>query len=183
MLKRALDAIPLVAAVAIVGVGLYVLLDKGAAIVKTPLEPAKQAATPPQPPLTYQQPSPQRSQVLQGRSSGSEIYRCKQGGSVVYSDTPCDGGRPVDIQVTQGFESQRYPRRAAASEAVINGAAPSREPAVTPPSASNAQVCESIIKAIEGIDAAARAGGTIPYMEDLKERRRKLVEKRQELRC
>ena len=44
-------------------------------------------------------------------------------------------------------------------------------------------LCAQIDRSIESIDAAARKGGTIQYMEDLKERRRKLVEKRQELRC
>ncbi|HET9025588.1 MAG TPA: hypothetical protein VFN64_13515 [Burkholderiaceae bacterium] len=44
-------------------------------------------------------------------------------------------------------------------------------------------LCAQFSRAIESIDAAARKGGTVRYMEDLKERRRKLVEHRQELRC
>jgi len=56
-------------------------------------------------------------------------------------------------------------------------------PAAQRPEETDAARCEQIRRAIEGLDAAARSGGSIQYIEDLKERRRKLVEKRQELRC
>lgn len=177
MNQRLSYALSVVAAVAIGGGGLYVLLDKAAPIVEQRPQPASRIAAPPPP--TYE-PSP----VPQDRPSGSAIYRCDRGGSVVYSDTPCQGGRVVDVHVTQGFEPQRAPQSSTRSQTSQQAPAPPRTPAIAQANGSAEEaLCAQIDRAIESIDAAARRGGTIQYMEDLKERRRKLVEKRQELRC
>jgi hypothetical protein len=43
--------------------------------------------------------------------------------------------------------------------------------------------CTLIESQISQVDAAARVGGPILHMEDLKERRRKLVDRKYDLRC
>ena len=180
-MNRLLDSLPLVAAVAIVGSGFYLLLQKAAPIVDERPTPPQQAARP----TPHMQPYQPSSSIRQERPSETgAIYRCNSGGAVVYSDKSCEGGRTVNVQVTQGFESQRYPQRQSSSPVVYEPSPASRASAVAQKEEpSNAALCEQITKAIESIDAAARVGGTIEYMEDLKERRRKLVEKRQALRC
>ena len=171
------QSVSIIAAVGIVGGGFYLLLDKAAPIVAVHPERPKQTAAPSSKPPAF---DPQS--VPAEERSGSAIYRCNQGGSVVYSDTPCQGGRVVDVQVTQGFEPQRASPVSARSQAV-EPATP-RTPAIAQANGSAEEVlCAQIDRAIEAIDAAARRGGTIQYMEDLNERRRKLVEKRQEYRC
>ena len=88
------------------------------------------------------------------------------------------------MQVTQGFEPQRATQASVRSQAVEHAPAAPRPPAIAQANGSVEEaLCAQIDRAIERIDAAARKGGTIQYMEDLKERRRQLVRKRQELRC
>lgn len=159
----------LLAATGIVGGGILVLLDKAAPIVQT--TPAPVAA---QAPVVI---APQAPTV----PSDPAVYRCKVGGSVLYSDAPCKGGTVVDIQPTRGYEA---PRRSLRSASVVISEAPAQGAAVTTSTnVSNESACRLLDQEIAAIDAAARVGGTIPYMEDLKERRRKLVSRKYELRC
>jgi len=176
MSEKWLQFLSLVAAIVIVGGGIYVLLDKAAPLIAVGPEPLRPSVAPSLTPPPYVQPESPAEQ-----RNGAAIYRCDRGGSVTYSDASCEGGRVVDIQVTRGFQAERYrpATQVASAEAPI---AADRSPAQAEKE-KNRALCEQITKAIESIDAAARAGGSIQYMEELKERRRKLVEKRQELRC
>lgn len=177
MSEKWLQPLSLAAAIVIVGGGLYVLLDKAAPLVTVAPEPLRKSVAPSVTPPPYVQPqSPSQQQ------NEAAIYRCDRRGSVTYSDAPCEGGRVVDIRVTQGFQAERYRPATRLASAEVPASTADRS-AAQPETAKNTAVCEQINEAIEAIDAAARAGGSIQYMEELKERRRKLVEKRQELRC
>ena len=50
-------------------------------------------------------------------------------------------------------------------------------------SKAKATECRHLDARITNNDAVALAGGTVPYMDNLRERRRKLVDRRYELRC
>ena len=173
-----LHALYLLVAVGIVGGGLYLLLDKAAPIVAVQPAMPEQSAAPASAPRPYEP-----SSAPAEPRSGSAIYRCDQGGSAVYSDNPCTGGRVVDVQVTQGFQAEQY-RLPASMPRQAPVAATPRTPAIAQANGTvEERLCAEIDRAIEAVEAAARRGGSIQYMEDLKERRRRLVEQRQQLRC
>jgi hypothetical protein len=156
----------------IVGGSIYAVLRHAAPMIETAPPPAPVAPTAP----TANEPS-----VTASPPSAGAIYRCNEGGSVVYSDASCKGGRVVEVQHTQGWEAPR-PSVRPQSVAIAEARTVSPDVASTSEKSREAE-CGLIESQIAQIDAAARVGGTIPYMEDLKERRRKLVDRKFELRC
>jgi len=168
----------LTAATLIVGGGLYALLKHGAGIVAVAPAPASQ----PLPAVVAPRASTVRApQVTIAPPPGGAIYRCQIDGSVVYQSEPCKGGRVVEVQHTQGWEA---PRLSVQRQAVQVAEARTHTPAMTSsPDVARAAECALLDQQIAQIDALARAGGTIPYMENLKERRRKLVDRKYEMRC
>src|SRR5688572_29402534 len=113
----------------------------------------------------------------------SGIYRWAEGKTVVYGDRPCPNGREVDVRVTSGFNAPPVPaaRRQVSAE---NGPAlvpiPDASAVEQPPSKA---ACTALEEAIARIDAAARAGGSVVYQDQLREQRHKLVDEKYRLRC
>jgi hypothetical protein len=179
MNDRVVFVASLLAAIGIVGGGIIAVLDHAAPIVRTSPQPSAVAA--PQTPVVPAAPVVIGPSADPATPSGPAVYRCKVDGAVLYSDAPCKGGRVIEVKHTRGWEAPRYSLRNAP---MVVSEAPVQAIVVTPPaSASNESVCRLIDQDIAAIDAAARAGGTIPYMEELKERRRKLVDRKYELGC
>jgi hypothetical protein len=107
------------------------------------------------------------------------IYRCDDGGKVTYSDQPCQGGRVVDLLVTEGYQAPRAPGEA--PPAFRPAPPPARERAAPPPPGNSAVECSMIGQAITSLDDAVRRGGPSVHKDDLRQRRRTLVERRQAL--
>lgn len=172
METRVASLASLVAAVAIAGTGIYLVLKQAAPIVETKGE----LHTTPGNPSTSAAAPPSASAAKPGA-----IYKCENGRTVIYSDTPCVGGKAVDIQPTRGYEAPRQtasrPVRATAS------ASPMATFTTEPSDGTQRSECKLVEDAIAAVDAEARQGGPVPRMEELKERRRKLVDRRYELGC
>lgn len=169
MSDRRTLAASLAAAVVIVGGGIYAVLKQASPIVGTTPSPAVAAPGAVTPP------------AARATSTGPAIYRCKVRGSITYSDTPCEGAKVVDVQPTRGFE---MPKGSSQRAPVAVAKAPSATPTVASSSdASSSTECRYLDEQIANIDAAARAGGTAPYMDELRDRRRKLVDRKYELHC
>ena len=166
-------ALSLLAAAAITGGGLYFVLRQGSAIVEAyPLQKSS-VVTPP-----IEAPSPP---AIASPAPGPAIYRCESKGKITYANLPCEGGKLVDAMPTQGYESPNssHPpkKRATPTGPVAPTAQASSE------GSAHSGECKRLEDAIAWIDSEARQGGTIPRMEELKERRRKLVDRKYELRC
>jgi hypothetical protein len=112
------------------------------------------------------------------------VYKCARDGESVYSDSPCPGGKVVDVTPpVQGFVPVR-PRRATTQKPEQPDA-----PAVNVASEQATERsmrearCALILAAIDQIDARARQPQTVPEQDRLREERRKLVDERYALRC
>ena len=165
--------IALIVAMILAGAGIFAIVRQAAPIVEiAPAPPPPVSAPTPATAAPSASPAP----------SGPAIYRCKVKGAVVYSDEPCgEGAKVVDVQPTRGFES---PRQSPSSATKVSSAKPVA-PAVQASSgeAVHASECKRLEDAMAWIDSEARQGGTIERMDELKERRRKLLDRKYELRC
>ena len=167
--------VALVGAMIVAGAGIFAIVRQSTPIVEIAPAPPPPVSAPA--PATAA-PSPSASFA----PSGPAIYRCKVKGAVVYSDEPCgEGAKVVDVQPTRGYETPRSSMKAAPS-ADAKSATPAPQAS---PSADGSPVaeCRLLEEQIASIDAAARQDGITPHMEGLKERRRKLVDRKNELRC
>ena len=166
-------ALSLAAVAAIAGGGLYFALRQGSAIVDLYPVQKPPAATPfiaTPPPPTVASPA-----------SGPAIYRCESKGKVTYANSPCEGGKLVDATPTRGYESPHSSPPSKKGVAPTGPIAPAAQ--ASSEGSAHAGECKRLEDAIAWIDAEARQGGTVPRMEELKERRRKLVDRKYELRC
>jgi len=165
----------LVGAMIVAGGGIFAIVRQSTPIVE--IAPAPPPAVSAPTPATAA-PSPSASSA----PSGPAIYRCKVKGAVVYSDEPCgEGAKIVDVQPTRGYGTPRSSTKAAPS---ADAKSATQAPQALPPvDGSHATECRLLEDQIASIDAAARQGGTTSNVEDLKERRRKLVDRKYELRC
>jgi hypothetical protein len=162
-------------AVAIVGGSAFVILTKGSGIVAT------ESARPPQvPPALRPEQAYVPSLPQPAPSAGSGIYRCTERGAAAYSNRPCPNGREVDVRATSGFRPAPVPSRQAV---YVEESSASEEPAPLTQAPSNKAACAAIEAAIASNDAAARAGGTAPYLDRLREDRHKLVDEKYRLKC
>ena len=166
-------ALSLLAAAAIAGGGFYFVLRQGSAILGTDPLQKPRVATPPietPPPPTVASPA-----------SGPAIYRCESKGKVTYANSPCEGGKLVDATPTRGYESPHSSPPSKKGVAPTGPIAPAAQ--ASSEGSAHAGECKRLEDAIAWIDSEARQGGTVPRMEELKERRRKLVDRKYELRC
>jgi hypothetical protein len=173
MESRAGFALSLVAAAAIAGGGLFFVLREGSAIVETYPVQKPPVATPP---IETQSPP-----AIASPAPGPAIYRCESKGKVTYANSPCEGGKLVDATPTQGYESPRSSPLSKKGATLTGPVAPAAQ--ASSEGSANSGECKRLEDAIAWIDSEARQGGTIPRMEELKERRRKLVDRKYELRC
>jgi hypothetical protein len=174
MNDRFLQVLLAIGVVVIGVVGLVVVLDKRSPTdaVKAPLSRTSPATAPDQATV------PDTAGKSAKSAPGAAIYRCERGGKVEYSDVPCQGGRVVDVHVTEGYQT---PRTAPSNPPAPRAAAPATPPPARAPNLVPS--CTVIHDAIASIDAAARGGGSAAQQDDLRERRRRLVARSQELGC
>ncbi|HTN48432.1 MAG TPA: hypothetical protein VMK32_03275 [Burkholderiaceae bacterium] len=165
-------------AIAIAGGGLYFVLQPGTPVVETKDPPLPPPQATPAPASNAPAAVPPAGA---DPKSGSAIYRCQKGRSVVYSDTPCEGGKLVDIQPTRGYETSRT--AAAHPSRVVSTEPAPPAPDATPSETTRPAECKRLDDLIAWIDAEARQGGATPRMDELKERRRKAADRRYELHC
>jgi hypothetical protein len=175
---RFLQALVVIAATILVGGGVLVLLDRVGPGVDS--RSSAQAAAPSAASLPGSSPAAAASYA----AGGPAIYRCDSGGKVLYSDSPCKGGRLVDMVVTEGYRPPgsadarpgspapaSTPRRAAAA------------PAAPPAQSDDTVECSMIAQAIASLDDAARRGAAAVDRDELRQRRSRLVERWQTLGC
>jgi hypothetical protein len=168
----------LVAAMAIAAGGLYFVLEQGVPTLETkgdarPSSPSQSIAAPPATPPV----APSDTEM----KPGAAIYRCQKGRSITYSDSPCDGGKVVNVQDTRGYEAPRTSASPPKSVATPEPSAQTSPPTVA--EAARPAECKRVDELIAWIDSEARQGGTTGRIEELKEQRRKAVDRRNELRC
>lgn len=95
------QVLAVIAAMILVGGGVRALLGEGWPIAQ--LRPSAKAAAPASASLPPSLPAAPAAIALPGTAGGPVIYRCDRGGKVMYSDSPCKGGRLVDMVVTEGY--------------------------------------------------------------------------------
>jgi hypothetical protein len=169
----------LVAAMAIAGGGLYFILEQGVPILETKGDGPASAPSP-----SIEAP-PARPPVAPSTGAetkaGPAIYRCQKGRSVTYSDSPCEGGKVVNVQDTRGYEAPRAVASPPKSVATPEPSAPASSATVN--EASRPAECKRLDELIVWIDSEVRQGGVTGRMEELKDERRRAVDRRNELRC
>lgn len=178
------------AAILIVAAGTYLIVSHGSRILDAPRTAMKRGIpkAPVAQPATAQPRGQDKERLLATEPAPDHkpgtVYKCP-GTPPVYSDTPCVDGKIVD---TRGSSAIVLPK----SRQYVAGAATSAEVRSAPDRSAAAEAarerdrrrqCEYVLKAIEQIDAQARAGGSASYQDDLRVRRAKLVDRRYELRC
>jgi hypothetical protein len=177
---RAALIVSLVAAMAVAGGGLYFILEQGVPIPETKGDTPASAPSPSSieaPPAT----PPVAPSIGAETKAGPAIYRCQKGRSVTYSDSPCEGGKVVNVQDTRGYEAPRAVASPPTSVATPEPSAPAMSPTVN--EAARPAECKRLEELIAWIDSEARQGGATGRIEELREQRRKAVERRNELRC
>jgi len=173
-------------AVLLVALGLFFILQKGAPI-SAPGKQTASAANPQYAPVVAKSQTssmPHSAVAIVDPKKGASAHRCLVNGTVTYSDSPCPGGKLVDVTPsTEGFLAQRTLQAVRKS---------SPEPAVADisaaPTAANEQQrraarCVWILAEIDRIDAQARHPLSASMQDWLRETRRKLVDERYELKC
>jgi len=200
MSDRHLPGIAFLVATAIVCGASFVIASKGGDIIvgeavqgAAPTTTAAAPAAVPEPvraPTTA--PYPQRSEVDQTPRQSSGIYRCVENGSVVYSDSPCVGGRVLNLQPNSGFKPTPVPQVSERQQVVVqqdrSGAVRDQAATAATGTTGNGDAirktrCASIEAEIARIDGLARAGGSASYQDWLRDQRRKLIDEKYALKC
>jgi hypothetical protein len=172
---RFLQALAVIAATILVGGGVLALLDRAGPGIDP--RPSARAAAPSSASLPASSPATPAA----SDTGGPAIYRCDSAGKVLYSDSPCKGGRLVDMVVTEGY---RPPGSADAPPGSPAPASTPRRAAAARAAQSDDTVeCSMIAQAIASLDDAARRGAAAVDRDELRQRRSRLVERRQMLGC
>jgi hypothetical protein len=183
MTSRVVLLLSTFAAIAIVLTGVALILGKAAPLAERPrptlAPPIVQPSSPPSTPPAYAQPRSQRP----FSESSSGIFRCTIGGQTVYRDRPCAGGVEVDTSgAAVTYQTPRYVPTPVERIAERPHAAPV-SPTARADSVARDRECEYIRAEIDRLDAQARVGGTIAQMDWIRAERRKVEDRRYELRC
>ena len=113
----------------------------------------------------------------------SGVYRCLEGGSLVFADQPCphgrDAGFPPASAKAMSQRSAEGSRNVTARE--LTSTAPELRTSGERPASRAA--CHEIDEDLAQINTRARAGGSAPYQDWLRDQRRRLVDERRRLNC
>jgi hypothetical protein len=178
------------AAVAVLGIAIYVFRASVTPLAATSMSPANGAWRGPTPPRSGTENRPAPTTVPQvsapdDQAAGSGIYRCEVGGQILYADTRCSQspGHEIDAAVNDGFVSptQGYiaadsPTRSAESMAVDS---PRR---VVMPT-DDSDECRRINAAIVSNETDARQPHPGFYQDLLTRRKKELQARKYELSC
>jgi hypothetical protein len=119
-----------------------------------------------------------------GASAGAPaLYRCTIGGVTTYSDRPC---APDAVQYepdTSRTSTYSPPPAAPAPATPAKTAVPRRRPAAAEDQVRHAAECERLRGALKDVAARMRAGYGVKQGEQLRERKRKLEERRRAQKC
>lgn len=122
----------------------------------------------------------------------SSIYRCVSAGRITYSDTPCrdEIGRTIDVLPTEGFSGPSQSNAIQPAPAVVADAPPSPTPSTATEPVNNAagvapavSECTVLDEALLSNQAASRRRQSMQMMDWLNAQRRKILDRKYELKC
>ncbi len=173
-----------VAAVAVVGGGMYLVLQKAAPIAAAP-SPHVVDVQPSTMPASEPKASATPVMVVMPRSEHT-AFRCMVNGTPTYSNEPCAGGKAVDVTpASSGFIPQRSHAtvRVAQAPSTESGSTSKVTSALATEKAARDSRCAWIEAEIERIDGAARQGQSAASQDLLRASRRRLVDEKYALKC
>lgn len=101
VLVRAIYRVAVV--VAVVGASAYLMWKNMADAPITTVVPEKDARA------TRAAPDASRAPARPRASTSPSVYRCREDGSVIYSEEPCPSGEVIELVVPKGFEPTTVP--------------------------------------------------------------------------